>query len=375
MKRLLLSLWLLLAAVSLLAQDLPQAFMEARELHRQREFMSAARAFHQLADNAGKDDYLRVRALLAEGECYYAMDLSRELQECLNQVEQHLPYDTPSDSTDWVIQQAYDKLQGSCHILMAGDDISELWFATNSFEQALSDSAMLRRISLYDDSGAERTLRREYAGLLYRMGYYKLAADYLAPTLTSLYGFDAQGRPTDEFAELVSALALMYARLGDFTKASETLSMIPDWTAFPHYARRVGKIEVLRYDAKLSTGLGEAKRWYDIYLDNQLKDIDRRLAGMTDTQREQYWLATQNFLLDACRLGPVAAERIYDLALLYKGFLVTYSQDRKPTDWKKVQKSLKRDECAIEFVEYCGPEEKHRMAALVLKKDSKAPEL
>lgn len=367
-----LALCLLLSGVCLRGQN--ARFDEARSLFAAGKTLAAARAFHALAEEA-EDENLRLRSLLAEGECYYALDLISDLEKVRDEVnnalrEQDILGRNDLDSASLVLREAFFKLSGSYSILSRSYGEAE-----SCFDQAEADLRRLRDISLFDSVKAELTLLRERVSLYYLRKNYKQACRYSQACLDSLLdsGFGPDGQPTDDFAEAVSAHALVLCRLGRFDEAEEILSYVPDWKRFPAYLRRLGQMALLRHDAVAEEVSGDAPDAYRSYRDYLLQDIEQRMAGMTETEREQYWLSLQPFLLDAYRLGAAAPELLYDLALLSKGYLITFARDRRRTDWRQVQGALQEGECAIEFIEYAGKGDARRMAALVLGKHDAAP--
>ena len=373
MKRILLILTVLLSGLGLRGQD--ARFEAARELFLEGKTLAAARAFHALAASA-EDENLRLRSLLAEGECYYALHLASDLASVRQAVDDALwergdlfHYRNDLDSASLVLREAFLKLSGSSCILSRDYEAAESYF-----DRAEGDLQRLREISLFDSVEAERTLQRERVSLCYLMKDYGRAARYSQASLDRLLdsGFGPDGEPTDDFAEAVSAHALVLCRLGRFEQAAAVLDYIPDWNRFPHYQRRIGQMALMRHDADPEQSLG-ARDAYRRYRDFMLADIEQRLTEMTEAQREQYWLSLQPFLLDAYRLGAADPELLYDLALLSKGYLITYGRDRTRTDWRQVQRALQEGECAVEFVEYAGRGDARRMGALVLRKDAAAP--
>ena len=84
-------------------------------------------------------------------------------------------------------------------------------------------------------------------------------------------------------------------------------------------------------------------------------------------------MALHDFLYDCYRLGEEAPEMLYDLALFSKNYLL----DKRQTDkvrWQDVRKVLKAEDCALEFVQYRGANDKNHLACLVLKNSSERPQ-
>jgi len=373
MKKALLLLLLTLSGIALRAQD--AGFEAARALFREGRTLQAGRAFDALAD-ATQDTTLRLRSLLAAGECWYDLDLTDQLSNTLYRIDALLDYRQTRDSSDWVIREAFHKLRGSYYLKVSEMDYTLLYDAEWEFAVAEEAIRQLRMISRYDSREAERVLMRERVSLYYTMGRYVKALDYSqkAFDLVADSGFGPDGKPTRAFAEAVSAHALVLARVGRFEEADAFLKLVPDWTAFPEYLRRVGEVAVLYHEDFPERPLdGAALDAYRRYRDAMLATVAQRFPSMEEKEREQYWLSLQPFLLDAYRLGDAEPEMLYDLALLSKGYLVSYAAGLKPTDWKSVRKALAKDECAVEFVEYAGAGDIRRMGALVLHRNDRKP--
>lgn len=371
-----LALCLLLCSCNISAQD--DRFDTARCMFMDGRTLSAARLFQDISIST-KDPYLRIKSSLAEGECYYALDLPANLSSLLDQVRKEMTeqnyFVAMPDSAKLVLRESYFKLCGSYDSMVSPEDPEFYTAAEEAYAAAWADIQTLRATTLYDNREAERILLRELVGLYYNRQNYTKAYIYsqaaLIPLLDS--GFGADGAPTEDFVEAVSAHALVLARLKRFDEAEQTLEFIPDWSKYPAYLRRIGKIAMLRHEDMPEASTDAATDAYRQYRDHMIREIETRLPEMTPEEREQYWLSLQPFLLDAYRLGNADPGMLFNMALLSKGYLIAYASEKKKATWETIQKSLKKGECAIEFVEYAGKDESRKMGALVLRKDAPMP--
>ena len=135
--------------------------------------------------------------------------------------------------------------------------------------------------------------------------------------------------------------------------------------------RKRGKILMLQADKLGGTHYKKAVDCYQKYVNERYEAIGKEMDGMSDSQRGQYWLATHQFLYDCYRLGNYAPEMLYDLSLFSKDYLLR--KDARQFRWKDVRKSLSKNDCAIEFVQYFGKNDEKRLGCLVLRSNSKKP--
>ena len=131
-----------------------------------------------------------------------------------------------------------------------------------------------------------------------------------------------------------------------------------------------GKILMMMFDRLHIDRKKDAANCYTQYVNYQRETVDKRLSQMTESQKEQNWLALHQFLFDCYRLGDESPEMLYDLALFSKEYLLQNQKD-KDIRWKQIRSILDKQECAIEFVQYQGSFNQMMLGCLVLKKDSK----
>jgi hypothetical protein len=92
---------------------------------------------------------------------------------------------------------------------------------------------------------------------------------------------------------------------------------------------------------------------------------------MTPGERERYWMRMRPFISDCYRLEDHAAGLVYDAALFSKSILLQFSGKRPnhkvAPGWNEIQKHLKEDECAVEFIHYEKKGTMHLGAVMVKK--------
>lgn len=223
-------------------------------------------------------------------------------------------------------------------------------------------------------------LHEELAQLYYKVGEYYKALKHL-DTVSTYYnqrlnmGVESV-KPN--YYKTLTQLAMCYARMGEFSTALTLIEHALNSYYKKHKdddyyetLRKKGKILMCQAESRGSTNYKEAVNSYQQYVNEYCKSIEKRMDGMTDAQRNQYWLAMHHFLYDCFRLGNQAPEMLYDVVLFSKDYLVR--KDAEPTNWKQIRQVLKKDECAIEFVQYFGRNDEKRLGCLVLKHNSKKP--
>ena len=180
------------------------------------------------------------------------------------------------------------------------------------------------------------------------------------------------------YYKTISQLAMCNGRLGNFDLALEQIDeAIDDYykkqkdADYYEALRKRGKILMMQADSLGSTHYKKAVESYQQYVNERYASIGNEMSTMNDSQRNQYWLATHQFMYDCFRLGNRAPEMLYDLTLFSKDYLVRKNAVR--TTWKQVKQALGKNDCAIEFVQYYGKNDERRMGCLVLRNNSKKP--
>lgn len=328
--------------------------------------------FHLFAQNDGKKQLIKI---FNEAEQCYVMDDYQQLRSCLNQyVDTFVVYNNSlGDSID-IFRAYYAKMCGSYYYGLAEDDscdyYSEMFYRTsldtfnkrnnvtnaNVLHEELAQ--LYYKIKAYEKAKVQLdSVYSYYAGLLYDMG------------VTSVY---------PNYYKTISQLAMCNARLGNFDLALKLIDEAIDDYYKKHKdgdyyeaLRKRGKILMLQADFLGDARYEKAVDCYRQYVNERYNSISKEVSKLNESQRNQYWLATHQFLYDCFRLGNHAPDMLYDLTLFSKDFLVRKTSTR--IYWKQVRQALDRKDCAIEFVQYLGKNDEKRLACLVLRNNSKKP--
>lgn len=247
-------------------------------------------------------------------------------------------------------------------------------------------SEMMYRISLdifnkRNNVSNALVLHEELAQLYYKIKAYDKAKEQL-DTVFNYYDerFHDMGITSvkPNYYKTISQLAMCNARVGKYELALEQINeAINDYfkkqkdTDYYEALRRRGKIMMLQADSLGSTHYKKAVDSYQQYVNERYNAIGKEMGMMNDSQRNQYWLATHQFLYDCYRLGNHAPEMLYDLALFSKDYLIR--KNATMTKWQQVKKALSKKDCAIEFVQYFGKNDEKRLGCLLLRNNSKKP--
>lgn len=241
-------------------------------------------------------------------------------------------------------------------------------------------------------------LRGDFAQLYYKQGLYAKALAQLDTILMhSKFQSNAMvlemEKVPERRSEVQSQRAICLARLGRFEEALKVMEPIViyfkkgnDKRAYAEALRKKAKILILQYDA---TGKynPETVICYQQYLAISRDYIDSHFIQMSESQREQYWMAEQPFVTDCFRLEDKEPGQLYDVALYSKAVLLQMGRDFKEdmtvaekrkalasvrVKWQDVRDKLPSDGCAIEFIVY-EKQGKSHIGALVLNKKSASP--
>lgn len=275
------------------------------------------------------------------------------------------------------------KIDGSRYFLTEQYDSSEV-----ALDRAL-------HLALPYDHAFMNAVRDDLAQLHYKQKHYGKALSHLDSILMSLpYQNDVRKPETQKNINIVrSQRALCLAQLGRYDEALKEIDPIckyfkktSDQRSYSEALRKKAKILMLQYDA---TGHynPQAVRCYQEYLSISREYIDGHFVKMSESEREQYWMAEQPFVTDCFRLEDKAPELLYDVALYSKAVLMQMGRDfkedmteaeRKKTlsairvTWKKVRDKLPASGCAIEFIVYEKQGENH-IGALIINRKSARP--
>lgn len=235
----------------------------------------------------------------------------------------------------------------------------------------------------------------DLAQLYYKQEKYDKALAHLDTILaSSRYQNDSRNRESEQNIKLVqSQRAICLARLGRYTEALKVIEPVVryfkisnDKRSFAEASRKKAKILMLQYDA---TGKYESDvvPCYQQYLSVSKDYIDQHFVNMSESEREQYWMAEQPFVTDCFRLEDKAPELLYDVALYSKAVLLQMGRDFKVcmtvaekkkaltsirVNWQQVRAKMPATGCAIEFICYEKSGQNH-IGALVLNKKTASP--
>lgn len=365
-----------------------EVFDEAAELMYRQEFLKAADAFRQVQDIAEADHNhgYYMLSVEAEGSCYYALHLVSALQQTISKGQGYYNQYVYSvnDSTRWRWLIILNKLKGCYKFCMDEVDSQACTAAKEAFQTCFYNIKKLKQSTRFDDDALEISIRRELLSLLYKQKQYENAHKE-AQAIYSFYndiGYDERAVTQEakqfnrNFMDATISYAVVLARCHRYEEATAALSHLPDQCAKdPAVLRTKGKILMLQYEDGGPDMRQQSLSYYNDYIRIKKQELQTHLASMTEIQREQYWLNMHDFLYDCCRLMDYAPDMIYDLALYCKGFLLEYNQPAAKTcTWKDVQKRLQKGECAIEFLQYNGKNDKKQLAALVVTPNCPKPQ-
>lgn len=261
-----------------------------------------------------------------------------------------------------------------------------------------SEVALKRALALggfYGNEYFTNKVHDDLAQLYYKQERYDKALAHLDTILASpSYQNDSRNKEIEQDIKTVlSQRAICMARLGRFDEASKVIESVVqyfkngnDKRAYAEALRKKAKILMLQYD---TTGKynSDAVTCYQQYLALSRDYIDNHFIQMSESQREQYWMAEQPFVTDLFRLEDKASGLLYDVALYSKAVLLQMGRDFNEgmtvaekgkalasirVKWQDIRDILPSDGCAIEFIVYEKQGRSH-IGALVLNKKSASP--
>lgn len=349
-----------------------KSFKDGQRLNDKGEYKQAARIFASIQQDAldAGDINLYMDCLFAEGEACYMLDRSSEMKQIVDKANEvfYSKFWEVSDSVSYSWWESLRKLEGSYYYTIMDVDSSAYLYAEEAYEDCFKAIAKLKEISFCDDAQMTVIVQRELLSLYYKKQQYEKAL----PIADKICSFYDDGNGTErQFIDAHSSRAMILARLNRFEEALNDLNQCEQT---PDVLRKKGKILMMQFDYDGTDRVSNAIGCYEQYVDYMKKQSSSELKGMTESQREQHWLAMHNFLYDCCRLGNRAPEMIYDLALYSKGFLLEYTgKKNKHYTWKDVKRHLPDNACAIEFIQYFGKNERKQLGALVITKNANRP--
>lgn len=344
--------------------------------------MAVQTVWAQQPNNTSKGAYLNhLEILYEEGRHNYA-DIGNKVQ-LMRVIE---AYDaaiaqgqndgtlTQHDIDSLLIFIKFNKLVGDFHYLNADNSQDSYAEAEARFKAALDYAMSPEHEREHDIFYYQFVLHQELGQLYYKQGRYQEAYEQMeAAKQQSVY------LSGDDLLDLIAQAAMCKARVSKFKEATDDIEMVignyrdKDAERYGEALRKKAKILMLQ---KESTGTGmvsptdEALKCYKEYFTMKKADAMQRLGGMEPEEREQYWMRIRPFVVDCYRTEGTDPAFLYDVTLFGKALLLEYAQHGNPEfcTWKQVQKKLKKDECAVEFIQYEKKGEK-RMGALVLRKN------
>ncbi len=379
----------LFSVIGLSAQDYAE-ITNAKKQKDEGNYLEASRMYHNYRVNNDLKGKMLLNVLLPEAECYYMLDDYQQLDsvaasytKCFRETREDM-----GDSLD-VYKAFFHKILGNKYYGKIDDETTEGLYAKFRAESQYEESLKIfeRRNSLSNAA----ILHQELAQLKYRLEEYKEAYEHIEKVCDYYKNRLDLGVKSDApmYYKTLSLLALCNAQVAskeeDDDRSKElfeqSLSHIEtsignvikqkDKTYYDR-VRIKGKILMMMFDRLHIDRKKEAANCYAQYVNYQRETVDNRLSQMTESQKEQNWLALHQFLFDCYRLGDESSEMLYDLALFSKEYLLQNKKD-KDIRWKQVRSMLDKQECAIEFVQYQGAFNQTMLGCLLLKKYSKRP--
>lgn len=278
--------------------------------------------------------------------------------------------DELGDSVD--VFGAYQQAMQGAYDYGLSDNLQNALYASSAVDNYNSSLEVFRRRNSMDNVA---TLHEELSQLYYKVRMYDKAT-LQQDSAFSYYDDLYNGFGIEDMAPLyyrsMSQLAMCNARIGEHEQAiSQIDTAINEFyskkkgTDYYEALRKKGKILMLKADQLGTTDYKQAVECYRKYVSERCAEIGAELDALDETARDQHWLSMHQFLYDCYRLGNYAPEMLYDLALFSKDFLVR--RNARQTTWKQVRRSMGKQECAVEFVQYFGKDDKKRMGCLVLR--------
>lgn len=326
-----------------------------------------------------------MNAIVSKGNHFYDVDnragIKQMADSLISAIEQRSKTRrlNRTDSLDYLAD--WHKLMGSYYYEESYYDSTAYVHAQECYNQAL---AIYQNTPEFEgDLDKEPMIHRELAQLYYKQGKYKLALEHTTMAFEAFKNAVNNQEIDDddaEYLDIQTQLAICQARVGLYKEANTMMNKLID--SYNHQDIRYG--EALRKKAKIlmleeehgdRASRTEALNCYKKYFALKKKDALNHFMGMSSSEREQYWMHIRPFIADCYRLEDADAGFLYDVTLFAKGLLLQLDsagggRRNIHATWQIIQRKLKPDACAIEFVQY----EKYghqQMGALVLKKTGK----
>lgn len=379
----------LCSVFGLSAQDNTE-IISAKKQKDEGNYLEASRMYHNYRVNNGLKGKQLLNVLLPEAECYYMLDDYQQLDsviaayiECFSETRGEL-----GDSLD--VYKAYlHKILGNKFYGAIDDETSE-----GSRAKYRAESQYENSLEIFENRNSlsnVAVLHQELAQLKYKLEEYEEAYEHIEKVCDYYKNRVDLGVKSEEpmYYKSMALLALCNAQVANLEEDDDESKVLFE-QSINHIDRSIGnvikqkdksyydrvrikgKILMMMFDRLHIDRKKEAVNCYTQYVNYQRETVNNRLSQMTESQKEQNWLALHQFLYDCYRLGDESSEMLYDLALFSKEYLLRNQKD-KDIRWKQIRNMLDEDECAIEFVQYEGAFNQTMLGCLVLKKGSKRP--
>lgn len=376
--------------------SLREAYAEGARQNDERNYLEAYRLLASVSDSldAAMQAAGKTAATLNETEFnVFYWPIKRSLAEVAYMIGQHFTMLRISTELKAAIGEDNDNPAIRQRRAEVAKIDAGIHYITEDFDKAEQELLEAQALSSPYEYLFRNVLHEELAQLYYRQGRYAEALaelDSLGTYATRLIVDEAAKRKDD----LATQRAICLARLGNFSDALKTLNPIvtryskgTDRRAYAEALRKQGKILMLQQEA---TGkyTSEAKHCYETYLKTARIFLNNNFIDMSESEREQFWMAEHPFVTDCFRLEEHAPELLYDVALFGKALLLQLGRRLQPdmtaaerrvalssmqVSWKDVQRQLPDTAVAVEFIVYEKMDRKH-IGALVLGKNYKLPE-
>ena len=323
--------------------------------------------WHDMMHNLVREGNRQYERSYRRGILLYADSIKAELPNC----------STMKDSLEF--GAAYLKLMGDYHYENSDYDEQSYTAAEDCYRQALAIYEGNRIFNGRLDCAP--MMHRELAQLYYKQERYEEARAQMAQACEA-YGYALQRARIDscDYFDICAFMAMCDARLGIDSSAEID-------AALAHYANDSEKYyEALRKKGKITLLAGgsgaDALAYYKDYFTWRRNDALATLATMTAEEREDYWMRMRPFVADAYQTEDADAAFLYDITLFAKGLLLQIERlsgrGKSSAEalaslsytWRDVQRRLRKNECAVEFIQY-EKDGRQLMAALVLRSSGK----
>ena len=325
-----------------------------------------------------------VETLFQEGnKCYITTGNKSQLQRIIDSLQATINLGFDGKMLDQKTEDSLllgvkmNKLKGDYHYLNSDLNRESYAKAEVFFRRALDFTERAINAQSQEVYYYQFVLHEELGQLYYKQGRYQEAYN----EMQAAYKRANYMKDEDEALDFVSQQAMCEARIGLFDEARENIHFVienyqgKNTESYGEALRKKAKILMLQSesgDKGTANPRKEALKCYKEYFSIKKADALQHLGSMNAEDREHYWMRIRPFVVDCYRIEDADPAFLYDVTLFSKSLLLEYAQSGNPVfyTWKQVQEKLKKDDCAIEFIQYEKAGAK-KMGALVLKKKGK----